>query len=66
MESLDDRLENENESESDHGDGSDPGDHVEEESVGVLTHEVPTVDDEKNKDDDYGEPKADADLREEE
>ena len=64
MEGLGEGLEDEDEGEDDHGDGGDPGDDVEEDGVGVLTHEVFAVDEEKNEDDHDGEPDAVADLRE--
>ena len=66
MEELVNGLDDENEGEDDHGDSSDPGDEVEEETVGVFTHEIFAVDEEKNEDDDDGKPNAIADLREDE
>ena len=59
-------MADENEGQQDHGDGGDPGDDVEQECIGVLSHEVFAVDEKKNKDDDDGEPDAVAQLRKDE
>ena len=61
-----DGLADEDKGEDDHGDGGDPGDQVEEETVGVLAHEVFAIDEEEDEDDDDGEPDAVADLRKDE
>ena len=66
MEGLSDGLEDENEGEDDHGDGSDPCNEVEDETVGVLAHKIFAVDEEKDEDDHDGQPNTIADLGEDE
>ena len=64
MEGLLHSLADEDESENDHEDGGDPSDDIERESVGVLTHEVFAVDEQKNEDDHDWKPNTVANLGE--
>ena len=66
MDGLEDGLADQDDGEDDHEDGGDPGDDVEEERVGVLSHQVFAIDQQEDEDDHDGEPDTVAYLGEDE
>lgn len=66
VEGLIDCLEDKDKGEKDHGDGGNPGDKVEQESVGVLAHKVFAIDKKQDEDRYDREPDSVAHLREDE
>src|ERR1700758_2960996 len=61
---LEQRRPSENQSETDHGDGSGPGNEIESKSVDVFAHEVAAIDEQQDKNNNDREPDAVAHLRE--